>query len=196
MPPSCFFFFFFVAGAVSGDGTFLLGSIDHAKYSGKISYDTAPYPSTGAVINLDTITVNGTDVSFDESALLDSGLIVIAISDPQFKSRARFFLTAIQMSVSSSTLGTIQSFLTNLRSFCPSLTSLEPPPTLSACLLFRTWQYLGQHRPAVSACKLVPEKKNTYSALDLDNSQIGLVLAVYTESSDAQTITGILSNQQ
>lgn len=90
MPPSCFFFFF-VAGAVSGDGTFLLGSIDHAKYSGKISYDTAPYPSTGAVINLDTITVNGTDVSFDESALLDSGLIVIAISDPQFKSRARFF---------------------------------------------------------------------------------------------------------
>ncbi|AOW02687.1 YALI0C11275p [Yarrowia lipolytica CLIB122] len=153
------FFFFFVAGAVSGDGTFLLGSIDHAKYSGKISYDTAPYPSTGAVINLDTITVNVTDVSFDESALLDSGLIVIAISDPQFKSRARFFLTAIQMSVSSSTLGTIQSFLTNLRSFCPSLTSLEPPPTLSACLLFRTWQYLGQHRPAVSACKLVPEKK-------------------------------------
>ncbi|RDW29769.1 hypothetical protein B0I72DRAFT_170938 [Yarrowia lipolytica] len=106
MPPSCFFFFF-VAGAVSGDGTFLLGSIDHAKYSGKISYDTAPYPSTGAVINLDTITVNGTDVSFDESALLDSGLIVIAISDPQFK----------------------------------------------------TWQYLGLHRPAVSACKLVPEKK-------------------------------------
>lgn len=198
----------FFDGSRSGDGTFLLGGIDHAKYSGNISYYNALDPNEGPKLYFESIAANGTNVVFDQPAILDSGSISIVLPEPQFsdihhalgftnysESQGQYFVdcdteVSLEFNFEELTIHADES-------------SLVLPFSYFSGNLSDTCCVLATQNSAVfgsSSENLFllgdPFLKNTYTVYDLEDKEIGLAQAVFTEESDVQPITGLLSNEQ
>lgn len=197
----------FFDGSKSGDGTFLLGGIDHAKYNGNISYYNALNPSEGPELYFESITANGANVVFDQPAILDSGSISILIPEPQFsdihnalgftnysESQGQYFAdcdakVSLEFNFEELTIHADES-------------SLVLPFSYFSGNLSDTYCVLATQNSAVfgsSSENLFllgdPFLKNTYTVYDLEDKEIGLAQAVFTDESDVQPITGLLSNK-
>ncbi|KAG5356360.1 Candidapepsin-1 [Yarrowia sp. B02] len=192
----------------SGDGIFLLGGIDHAKYTGSINYYPVSDPLNGPQVNLDTISANGKEVTFDGPVILDSGSVAIAIPDPQFSDLGK----ALGFTNYSNSQGLYfvdcatkvkVDFNFEELSISADESSLVLPFSYFSGNLSDTECVFAAQNSAVyggSGANLVllgdPFLKNAYVVYDLQGKQIGLAKAAYTDQSDVQAITGPLYRSQ
>lgn len=196
----------FFEGAASGDGTFLLGGIDHEKYSGNISYYNALDPTGGPELFFESITAKGKDVVFDGPAVLDSGSVSILIPEPQFsdihnalgltnysKANGQYFVdcdtkVSLEFHFEDLTIHADESSLVVPYSYFSG--------NLSDTYCVMATQKSGVFGNAYEGLFLLgdPFLKNSYTVYDLEDKEIGLAQAVYTDKSDVQPITGLLSN--
>lgn len=187
-------------GPHSPDGTLLFGGIDHAKYSGDLHYYPVPDPGNGPQIAFDSLLVNGaTKIDINSLIVLDSGSPAILFPDPHFGEIAKalkltdyveeegfyhvdckadmsvdFQFDGVTISANSSSLVLPSSFFTgNISdSSCAfAIQNMSLFPSAGNNIM------LGE-----------PFLKNAYVVYDLENYQIGLAPAIYTDNTDVQVV--------
>jgi candidapepsin len=176
-------------------GTFLLGGIDYAKFSGSLVY--LPLADSGGMdLNYNSISYNGKDYAGSGTATLDSGTSYTYIPDQAFQALA----SALKLGALS-TGGTGLNYID-----CDSDVTIE-------------FGFEGVTIVAQSSQLVIPESngkcvfgiqsdsqsegydlfgdtflRNAYVVYDLQDSVIGLAQAEYTTSSNIQPVTGPLGN--
>lgn len=191
--------------ASSDEGVFLLGGIDHAKYTGDIKYYPVADPSTGPTINIDTISANDTTITVDGPVVLDSGSIAIAFPDTQFRAlgsalgftnyssvngvytidcdtkvNVDFNFEQLTIKADESSLVVPFSYFSGTASDTYCVFAVQNSATYGDSGAYT--YFLGD-----------PFLKNAYAVYDLEDQQIGLAQAVYTDQTDIQAVSGVLS---
>lgn len=188
------------------DGTFLLGGIDHAKYSGGLHYYGVDDPASGSQINFTSITANGQEVEFNSKVILDSGSVTVALPDNQFFSVAKALgLTQsqyvsqggfyaincdAQVSLDFNFKGlTIHADETSLVLPLSYLTGQEDGPATCLLAIQNSAQFPTYPNVTILGD---PFLKNAYAVFDLQYYKVGLAQIVYTDKEDIQAVTGPL----
>lgn len=195
---------FFSGPGPSSQGTFLLGGIDHAKYTGDLEFFPNDESEGGLFLTVDSLTVSGKNISISGAAALDSGAPGIAISDPIFteihqsqgftnysKESGRYFVDcdakfAVDFNIGQTVIRADESTLVIPSS---SITG-DPKDTacVSAILNPNVFGSQGQDLFLLGDSFL----QNCYTVFDLEDGKIGLAQVVYTSKTDIQPITGSL----
>lgn len=195
----------FFNGPGSGQGTFLLGGIDHARYNGDLEFFSNGDSAAGLFLDVESLTVNGKNISIvDGPAALDSGSPGIAISDPIFteihqsqgftnysKESGRYFVDcqakfSVDFNIGQTVIHANESSLVIPWS---SITG-DPKDTacVSAILNPNVFGSQGEGMFILGDSFL----ENCYTVFDLEDDKIGLAQIVYTDKTDIQPITGSL----
>lgn len=181
----------FFSGPNSTEGTFLLGGLDTAKYSGDLQWHNVDDANGGASVYVDSMTVGGKDVPVNWKFSLDTGSIYTYLPDDIF--------TALSKQVN---LGAFNSSIGAYYIDCDSQTTVEVNfPTgkvvmAAESLVNPLYPITGD--PRDTACyfgitstgesngfALLGDTflRNAYVAFDLEDYKIGLAQAVYRDKS-------------
>lgn len=136
-------FSIFSPSASSSEVTFLLGGIDHAKFSGDLAWNKVPDPSRGASILVDDFSVNGVNFSLYSSFAVDTGSVATLIPDDVFQHLTR----TVQVGSWIPDLGCTPSIAT------PSRPSVSTCPTELSMHTQRPWWFPFR---ACQATKVIP----------------------------------------
>ncbi|RDW24896.1 aspartic peptidase domain-containing protein [Yarrowia lipolytica] len=185
----------YLNNADSSDGTFLIGGIDTAKYSGSLT--VLPLTQQDALqISYNSITYDGAQVGGSGQAVLDSGTSLTYIPDAAYQALA----TKLGLSSSPDPI----SGLIDIP--CDSDVSVEfnfdgviITATSEQIVLSTGGSTCGfgiQSNANSQGNTLFGDTflRNAYVVYDLQDSQIGLAQAVYTSASNIQAQNGPLSN--
>lgn len=188
----------YFAGPHSPDGTFLLGGIDHAKYSGDIEYYKVSNPAAGPQIDFQGIKFNGNEVEINLPVTLDSGSLAITLPDKQFQEigkalnltnynengglfyidcdaeiEAEFQFKGLSISANSSSLVLPMS-----------LYSGDDTDTQCALAVQNSKIFVYQGDAVLGE----PFLKNAYVVYDLEENKVGVAQAVYTDETDVRAV--------
>ncbi|KAG5367953.1 Candidapepsin [Yarrowia sp. C11] len=181
--------------ADSTDGTFLIGGIDHAKYSGNLA--VLPITQEYALsVDYTSITYNGDEVAGSGQAILDSGTSLTYIPDAAFQTLVSDL--GLYDSLDPNT-GLVDipcdsdvsvEFNFNGVTITASAEQLVLPTGSDSCGFGILSNKYADGYTLFGDTFL----RNAYVVYDLQDSQIDLAQAVYTSNTDIQAQTGPLAN--
>lgn len=189
-------------GPHSPDGTFLLGGIDHAKYSGDLHYYNVANPSAGPQINFKSLVLDGHELDFNLPVTLDSGSLAIAFPDTQFRAIGSglnltnynkdmgLYYIDCQAEISVDFKFDGLTISANSSSLVLPMGFFSGDTTDPSCVL--GVQNSALYESPNDAVLGEPFLKNAYVVYDLEDYSIGLAPAVYTDKSDVQAVSRTL----
>lgn len=193
-------FSIFSPSASSSEVTFLLGGIDHAKFSGDLAWNKVPDPSRGASILVDDFSVNGVNFSLYSSFAVDTGSVATLIPDDVFQHLTR----TVQVGSWIPDLG-VYTIDCNAE---PSISFNLPNGTIHAhpeTMVVPISRLSGNQSDTGCYFGLVSSEtydgisilgdsflRNAYAVFDLEDYKLGFAQALYTDKSDIQPVQGPL----
>lgn len=187
----------------ASQGTFLLGGIDHAKYSGDLEYFNNDDTVSGLYLKLDSVTVGGKNISINQPGGLDSGSPGIIMSDPQFTeilktlgftnyTEGYYFIDcdakfSMDFNLGKKVIRADEKSLVIPYSFYSGDTN----DTACVSAIQNSKVYGSQGADMLMLGD--PFQKSCYTVYDLEDKKIGLAQVKYTSESDVDPITGKLS---
>lgn len=173
------------------NGTFLLGGIDHAKFDGELTVLPLADPRA-FYVDFNSISFDGEDIVKTGVAVLDSGTSFTYIPDEAYKTIKKklnigdntfFGLPVVDCNKELSL-----DFNFNGVTITAPKEQLLIPSGFGDCI-FGIQSSLQSDNITIFGDTFL---RNAYVAYDLEDSQIGLAQAVYTDKTDIQAVTGPL----
>lgn len=193
-------FSLFSPSASSNEATFLLGGIDHAKFSGDLAWNEVLDPSSGATVLVDGLSSGGVDIPLNINFTADAGSVVTTIPDSAFQALAKTVkLGPFNEELSVNTIdcdakvsitfkfpnGTINALT---ESMVIPISELSGNASDTGC-------YFGFMSDVNSdGIDLLGDSflRSTYAVYDLEDFKLGFAQAIYTDETDVQPVLGPL----
>lgn len=184
----------FFSGPNSTEGTFLLGGLDTAKYNGDLQWHQISDGSAGASVQVNSLTVAGQDIPVNLDFALDSGSVFTYLPDDIFTAVSK----QIKLGAFNSSLGVYYIDCNNkatvevnfptgkvvmaTESLVNPLYPITGDPSDTGCYFGITNTIQSNGFSLLGDTFL----RNAYVAFDLEDYQVGVAQAVYTDKSNLQ----------
>lgn len=182
----------YLDSANATNGTFLLGGIDHAKFDGELTVLPMADPRE-FLVDFNSITFDGEEVVKTGAAVLDSGTSFTYLPDEAYQTIAKkldiksddlfFGMTTVDCNKDISL-----DFKFNGVTITAHKNQLILPNAFGMCLFGIQSSIQSQNITLFGDTFL----RNAYVTYDLEDSQIGIAQAKYTDKTDIRPVTGPL----
>ncbi|QNP97844.1 aspartic peptidase domain-containing protein [Yarrowia lipolytica] len=173
------------------NGTFLLGGVDYAKFNGSLTVLPLATPNA-FFVDYKSIAFDGEQVAEAGAAVLDSGTSFTYIPDAAYQKIAKKLNIGDNTFFGMTTVDCNKDFELEFNFDGVTIKALKEqmliPSGLGDCFFGLQSNTLSQNITLFGDTFL----RNAYVAYDLEDSQIGLAQAVYTDKTDIRPITGPL----